>query len=41
MILHRCRACGFEGRNKAALDDPQQPDSYDALLAVSSREREG
>ncbi len=38
MILHRCALCGFEGRNKAALDDPQQPDSYDALLAVSSRE---
>jgi len=39
MILHRCATCGYEGRNKAALDDPAQPDSYDALLAVSSRER--
>jgi hypothetical protein len=32
MILHRCSVC-------AALDDPRQPDSYDALLALSSRER--
>lgn len=39
MILHRCARCGFEGRNKAALSDPGQPDSYEALLAISSRER--
>lgn len=39
MIVHRCAKCGHTGRNKAALDDPIQPDSFEALLAVSSRER--
>ena len=39
MIMHRCRSCGHEGRNKAALDDPLQPDDFDVLLQVSSRER--
>ena len=38
MIVHRCDKCGFTGRNKAALDDAAQPDSFGALLAVSSRE---
>lgn len=37
MIVHRCAKCGHTGRNKAALDDPVQPDSFDALLAISSR----
>ncbi|KEF34998.1 MULTISPECIES: RNHCP domain-containing protein [Deinococcus] len=40
VILHRCRRCGHEGRNKAALDDPAQPDSWDALVALSRRGRE-
>lgn len=39
MIVHVCLACGYTGRNKAALDDPGQPDSYDAVLHLSSRER--
>jgi predicted RNA-binding Zn-ribbon protein involved in translation (DUF1610 family) len=39
MIVHRCEKCGFTGRNKAALDDDAQPDSFTVLLAVSSRER--
>ena len=39
MILHRCAKCGHEGRNRAALDDPQQPDSFEALLGLSSRPR--
>lgn len=37
MIVHRCQTCGFVGRNKAALDDPAQPDDYAALVALSSR----
>jgi hypothetical protein len=41
MILHRCRRCGFTGRNKAALDDPAQPDSWDALVRLSSGPQEG
>lgn len=39
MILHRCATCGHEGRNKAALDDPRQPDSFEVLLGLSSRPR--
>jgi hypothetical protein len=35
-ILHRCRRCGYEGRNRAALDDPEQPDSWDRLLDLSA-----
>lgn len=40
VILYRCRKCGHQGRNKAALDDPDQPDSWDALVALSRRARE-
>lgn len=40
VIVHRCRRCGFTGRNKAALDDPVQPDNWDALVKLSSRRRE-
>ncbi|GBF03963.1 hypothetical protein DAERI_010135 [Deinococcus aerius] len=40
VILHRCRKCGFTGRNKAALDDPAQPDSWDALVRLSSGSRD-
>ena len=36
IIRHRCEACGFEGRNKAALDDPRQPDSFEALIQLAS-----
>ena len=39
MIVHFCSTCGYTGRNKAALDDERQPDSYDALLHLSSRDR--
>ncbi|GAA5501989.1 hypothetical protein Dxin01_01728 [Deinococcus xinjiangensis] len=35
VILHRCTQCGFVGRNKAALDDPQQPDDWDAMIALT------
>ena len=40
MILHRCAKCGFEGRNKAALDDPHQPDDYGLIVELSSRRRD-
>lgn len=39
MILHRCEQCGFEGRNKAALDDPDQPDDYAEIVRLSQRPR--
>jgi DNA-directed RNA polymerase subunit RPC12/RpoP len=35
IILHRCRRCGAERRNKAALDDPRAPDDYDAIVRLS------
>lgn len=37
MIVHRCAKCGYEGRNKAALDDPQQPDDWDKIIELSRR----
>lgn len=37
VIVHRCLTCGFTGRNRAALDDPAQPDSWDAVVALSRR----
>jgi len=37
VILHRCTACAFVGRNKAALDDPEQPDHYDEIVRLSTR----
>lgn len=37
MIRHRCERCGYEGRNKAALDDPEQSDDYAAVVQLSSQ----
>lgn len=37
IILHRCQRCGAERRNKAALGDPQRPDSFERLLELSRR----
>ena len=37
MIAHRCTRCSTVHRNKAALDDPRQRDSFDALLRVARR----
>ncbi|MFC4767242.1 RNHCP domain-containing protein [Effusibacillus consociatus] len=34
MIVHRCKKCGQITRNKAALEDPVQPDSLDRLLEL-------
>jgi len=41
MILHRCVRCGFTRRNRAALDDPRQPDDFEATLEIVTRERAG
>ncbi len=35
MIVHRCLACGFVRRNRAALADPRQPDDLDALIDLA------
>ncbi len=37
MIISRCRKCGEVKRNRAALDDPEQPDDYDLIVELSSR----
>ena len=37
MIVHRCTRCGTIRRNKAALNDPAQPDSFQKLLEVARR----
>ncbi|QFP76941.1 RNHCP domain-containing protein [Deinococcus sp. AJ005] len=39
IIVHQCAKCAFIGRNRAALDDTQQPDDWDALIALTMRER--
>jgi DNA-directed RNA polymerase subunit RPC12/RpoP len=35
-IVHRCRRCGAVRRNRAALDDPAQPDDFERLVALAS-----
>lgn len=39
IVLHRCRACGAERRNKAALDDPRDPDDFDLIVRLSALEQ--
>ena len=34
-IVFRCQKCGTISRNKAALDDPVQPDRHESILAVA------
>ena len=41
IVVHRCVRCGTLRRNRAALNDPRQPDSWDTLLQVSSGRRSG
>jgi uncharacterized Zn finger protein len=31
-IVHKCQRCGHITKNKMALDDPVQPDSYERML---------
>jgi hypothetical protein len=35
-ILFRCERCGAQRRNRAAADDPEQPDRWDVLVELSS-----
>ncbi|UCH27864.1 MAG: RNHCP domain-containing protein [Trueperaceae bacterium] len=35
MIISRCERCHEVCRNKAALDDPQCPDDFDVIIALS------
>ena len=39
VIVHECQSCGFKGRNRAALDDPNQADNWDILIAITTRNR--
>ena len=39
IIVHRCQKCGAIKRNKAALDDLEQPDSFEAIIALSAKPR--
>ncbi|MEM7737404.1 MAG: RNHCP domain-containing protein [Deinococcota bacterium] len=35
IIVSRCQTCGMEKRNKAALDDSNQPDDFEVILELS------
>lgn len=35
IIVHRCERCGETRRNRAALDDPVQPDDYQRIVELS------
>jgi hypothetical protein len=35
LVVHRCIRCGQVRRNRAALDDPRQGDSMEAVIAVA------
>ena len=37
MIVHQCIRCGFRRRNRTALDDPRQPDEFEAMLEIVER----
>jgi hypothetical protein len=39
MIIHRCQTCGHTGKNKLALDDPNQPDSFDRMLEIMKKQQ--
>jgi DNA-directed RNA polymerase subunit RPC12/RpoP len=39
IVVHRCAKCGAERRNKAALDDPRQPDDFEVIVALSRKPR--
>ena len=39
MLAHECTRCGDIRRNRAALDDPVQPDDFDALVRVVEDEK--
>jgi len=35
MLVHRCLCCGEISRNRAALDDPRQPDDLETMQSVA------
>jgi len=37
-IVHRCTRCGARHPNRAALNDPVQPDRFDVLIRVARRQ---
>lgn len=37
-LVHRCRRCGAVRRNRAALNDPRQPDDYERIVQLTVRE---
>ena len=39
IIVHRCQKCGTIKRNKAALDDLEQPDDFETIIALSAKPR--
>jgi len=41
IIVHRCTSCGEVRRNKAATDDPDEPDSWDAIVRLANRAGDG
>lgn len=38
MVIHRCQSCGHTCKNKLALDDPNQPDSFDRMLEIMKKQ---
>ena len=34
-VVHRCEECGCQRRNRLALGDPEQPDEWDQVVALS------
>jgi hypothetical protein len=41
VLVHRCVLCGTVRRNRAALDDPWQPDDFAMLLQVANLSSRG
>ena len=39
IIVHRCAECFAIKRNKAALDDLEQPDDFELIVALSAKPR--
>jgi hypothetical protein len=35
VVVHECEWCGLIRRNKAATDDPRQPDDFEALVRLA------
>ena len=38
VVLHRCQKCGAVRRNKAALDDPNQPDDWIVMIGLTQKQ---